>query len=165
MGFAGVLVVAGPGLIGSGSGPGLLAAALCALCFALTAVATKRLTRTEPVGAILFWLNLMQAAAAAAIAGGRGGVPWPDLQQAPWLLAIGASGTAAHWCLTSALRAVPASVAMPLDFLRLPVIAALGWLLYGEALGPSLVLGAGLILAGNLLTLRPQAGQERPAES
>lgn len=165
VGFAGVLVVAGPGLAGSGSGPGLLAAALCALCFALTAVATKRLTRTEPVGAILFWLNLMQAGAAAAIVAARGGAPWPDLQQASWLLAIGVSGTAAHWCLTSALRAVPASVAMPLDFLRLPVIAALGWLLYGEALGPSLLLGAGLILAGNLLTLRPQAGQERLAGS
>lgn len=165
VGFAGVLVVAGPGLAGSGNGSGLIAASLCALCFALTAVATKRLTLTEPVGAILFWLNLMQALAAAVIVGLRGGVPWPDAQQALWLVAIGVSGTAAHWCLTNALRVVPASVAMPLDFLRLPVIAALGWLLYGEDLGLSLVLGASLILAGNLLTLRPQAGQERLAGS
>ena len=119
-------------------------------------MATKRLTRTEPVAAILFWLNVIQLALAALIVGWRGGVPWPDEAEAPWLLAIGVAGSSAHWCLTSALRAAPASVVMPLDFLRLPVIAGLAWLLYGEAVGPSLAFGSALILCGNLLTLRPE---------
>lgn len=154
IGFAGVLVVAQPGR--SPVEPGLLAAAACALCFALTAVATKRLTRTEPVAAILFWLNVIQLGLAALVVGLRGGAPWPEGAEAPWLLAIGLAGSAAHWCLTSALRAAPASVVMPLDFLRLPVIAVLAWLLYDEAVGPSLALGSVLILGGNLLTLRPE---------
>ncbi len=154
VGFAGVLVVARPGA--APLDRGLLAAAACAVCFALTAVATKRLTRTEPVAAILFWLNVMQFALAAIIVAARGGVPWPGPGEAPWLLAIGLAGSAAHWCLTSALRAAPASVVMPLDFLRLPVIAALAWLLYEERVGAPLALGSALILWGNLLTLRAQ---------
>ncbi len=154
VGFAGVLVVAQPGA--APLDRGLLAAAACALCFALTAVATKRLTCTEPVAAILFWLNVIQLALAAALVAARGGAPWPDAGEAPWLLAIGVAGSAAHWCLTSALRAAPASVVMPLDFLRLPVIAGLAWLLYGEAVGVALALGSALILGGNLLTLRAQ---------
>ena len=44
LGFAGVLIVARPDA--AGLSPGILAAASCALCFALTAVATKRLTAT-----------------------------------------------------------------------------------------------------------------------
>jgi drug/metabolite transporter (DMT)-like permease len=149
-----VLVVARPGA--APLDRGLLAAAACAVCFALTAVATKRLTRTEPVAAILFWLNVMQFALAAVIVAARGGVPWPGPGEAPWLLAIGLAGSAAHWCLTSALRAAPASVVMPLDFLRLPVIAGLAWLLYEERVGAPLALGSALILWGNLLTLRAQ---------
>jgi drug/metabolite transporter (DMT)-like permease len=152
VGFAGVLVVAQPGV--APLDRGLLAAAACALCFALTALATKRLTRTEPVAAILFWLNVIQLGLAGAIVAARGGAPWPGPGEAPWLVAIGVAGSAAHWCLTSALRAAPASVVMPLDFLRLPVIAGLAWLLYGEAVGTSLALGSALILFGNLLTLR-----------
>ncbi len=61
---------------------------------------------------------------------------------------------AAHWCLTSALDAAPASVVMPLDFARLPVIAIVGWAAFGEPLDPLVFGGAALILAGNLLTLR-----------
>lgn len=152
LGFAGVLTVARPDA--AGLSPGLLAAASCAVCFALAAVATKRLTATEPVAAILFWLNAMQLVLAALAVVATGAQVRATGAEVPWLLAIGVAGTAAHWCLTSALRAAPASVVMPLDFLRLPVIAAAGWLLYGEPVGIGLVVGAILILAGNALSLR-----------
>ena len=52
----------------------------------------------------------------------------------------------------------PASTVMPVDFLRLPIIAAVGVALYGERLEWSLVIGAGLIVAGswaNLHLARP----------
>lgn len=152
IGFAGVLIVAQPDA--ARIAPGIGPAALCAVCFALTAIATKRLTRTEPVAAILFWLNAMQFVFAAVLTLRDGVVAVPDARTAPWLLAIGVAGSAAHWCLTSALSAAPASVVMPLDFLRLPVIAVAGWLLYGEAVGLPLLLGSALILGGNLLSLR-----------
>ncbi|MBP1804334.1 DMT family transporter [Rubellimicrobium aerolatum] len=155
VGFLGVLLVARPGVVAIS--PGLLAAALCAVCFALTSIVTKRLTRTEPVTAILFWLCLIQLGLSLLVTARDGVVPVPGPDLLPWFGVIGIAGLAAHWCLTSALSAAPASVVMPLDFLRLPVIAVVGWAAYGEALDPLLFLGAGLILAGNLLTLRPSS--------
>ena len=49
------------------------------------------------------------------------------------VLGIGISGLSAHFCLTNALAAGDASVVIPLDFMRLPLIAFVGWALYGGA--------------------------------
>lgn len=155
IGLAGVVAIARPDL--GRIHPGLAAAALCAVSFALTAIATKRLTRTETVGAIMFWLNLMQLVLALAAAGADGAVAAPAARDAGWILLIGVAGVAAHWCLTCALDLAPASVVMPLDFARLPVVAALGWAVYGEAPGPLLWLGAGLIIGASALSLRPES--------
>lgn len=159
IGFAGVLVVARPEF--GALHPGLVAAALCAVCFAVTSLVTKRLTRSQPVIAILFWLNAFQLLFSVVITGWDGAVPLPTAAQLPWLLLIGLVGLSAHWCLTSALDAAPASVVMPLDFARLPVIAVVGWAVYGERLDLPVFAGAALILAGNLLSLR-RASREEP---
>jgi drug/metabolite transporter (DMT)-like permease len=152
IGFTGVLIVARPDF--GALHPGLIAAALCAVCFAITSLVTKRLTRSQPVVAILFWLNAIQLFFSAVVVGWDGQAPVPTSDQLPWLALIGGTGLAAHWCLTSALDAAPASVVMPLDFARLPVIAIVGWAAFGEPLDPLVFGGAALILAGNLLTLR-----------
>ncbi len=152
IGFTGVLIVARPDF--GALHPGLIAAALCAVCFAITSLVTKRLTRSQPVVAILFWLNAFQLFFSAVVVGWDGQAPVPTSDQLPWLALIGGTGLAAHWCLTSALDAAPASVVMPLDFARLPVIAIVGWAAFGEPLDPLVFGGAALILAGNLLTLR-----------
>ena len=161
IGFAGVLVVARPEF--GNLHPGLIAAALSAVCFAGTSIVTKRLTRSQSVAAILFWLNAFQLLFSVVIVGWDGAVPVPTPGQIPWLLLIGTTGLAAHWCLTSALDAAPASVVMPLDFARLPVIAVVGWVVYGEALDPLVFAGGALILAGNLLSLRRSPREPSPA--
>ena len=45
---------------------------------------------------------------------------------------------------------------VPLDFLRIPLIAAIGWQLYGEALDPFVFLGSGIMIAGILYNLRAE---------
>jgi drug/metabolite transporter (DMT)-like permease len=62
----------------------------------------------------------------------------------------------AHFCLTNAFRAGDASVVVPLDFLRMPLIAVVGWLVYDEAFDPYVFLGAGLIVAGVLWNLQAE---------
>jgi len=47
-----------------------------------------------------------------------------------------------------------ATVVLPMDFLRVPLTAVAGWLIYSERLDIYTVLGATLILTGNLLNLR-----------
>ena len=51
---------------------------------------------------------------------------------------------------------------IPLDFLRIPLIAVVGWMLYGEALDPLVLVGSLCIIAGILWSLRAEA-RPRPA--
>lgn len=155
MGFLGILIVAKPDFTAINAG--VLAAFACAICFALTGIATKALTRAESIVSILFWLTLMQFFMGAILAGWDGQVSWPTAQTWPWLVLIGFCGLLAHLCLTSALRLAPASFVMPVDFLRLPLIAVIGAMFYSEPVELSIFLGAALIVAGNLINLRFEA--------
>jgi len=56
--------------------------------------------------------------------------------------------------MARAMLHADATVVIPMDFLRVPLTAAAGWLIYSERLDVFTVLGAGLILLGNLLNLR-----------
>jgi drug/metabolite transporter (DMT)-like permease len=62
-------------------------------------------------------------------------------------------------CLTRAFRAGDAGVVVPLDFMRIPLIAVIGWWFYGEPLDVFVFLGAGLIITGILWNLRSEAAR------
>lgn len=151
-GFTGTLIVAQPDF--ATLDLGIAAAALAALCFALTNITTKSLTRYETIVSIMFWLTGMQLIMGLVMAGYDGTITLPTAQTLPWLILIGLCGLTAHFCLTTALSLAPASVVVPVDFIRLPVAFALGWVLYDETLAPSLILGAALILTGIMINLR-----------
>lgn len=155
LGFVGILVVARPGL--SPLGPGHLAAALSAVCFAGSVLATKLLSRGERVLTILFWMTWMQVGFGLITAGWDGSIRVPDAASAPWVLIVGLGGLGAHLSLTSALSLAPASLVAPMDFLRLPLIAVVGALAYGEPLEVAVFAGALMILAANLMNLRAPA--------
>lgn len=152
LGFCGALIVAHPDF--GKVEPGVLAAAGAAVFFASSVLMTKVLTRGEAVISILFWLTLMQAGFGILAMLADGQVTLPGLTTLPWLCLIGVAGISAHLCLTKALSLAPASSVIPVDFARLPVIAALGAVLYGEAVEITLFAGAALIFAGIWLTLR-----------
>lgn len=155
MGFAGIIMVARPDF--GALDPGLVAAAAAAVGFALTAVFTKRLTRSASVLCILFYITTMQAAFGLICGFLDGEMAWPSSTIAPFVVFVGLSGLSAHFCLTKALSLAPASIVMPMDFLRLPLLATIGMVFYGEALDSFVIVGAALILAGNFLNLRASA--------
>lgn len=147
IGFIGILVVTRPS-------PetfefGLLTAALAAIGFAGSAVFTRKLTRTETITCILFYLTVMQAGLGLAFAGFDGDITLPSVRNLPWIVVIAIAGLVAHFCLTVALSLAPATIVMPIDFTRLPVIAVVGVLLYAEPLDPFVLLGAALIFGAN----------------
>ena len=146
-GFAGILIVARP--FGGGLDPGQAAAALAAIGFAATALCTKLLTRTESLASILFWLTAMQSVMGLGVALSDGAMAVPSAALVPWMIVVGLAGLAAHLCLTMALSLAPASVVVPIDFARLPVIAVVGTAVYGEPLDPWVGLGALLIVGAN----------------
>jgi drug/metabolite transporter (DMT)-like permease len=159
IGFLGVLIVTRPG--SAPVSPGLIAAALCAIGFAFSAIFTRRLTRTQSITCILFYLTVMQAIFGLICAGYDGDIALPNAATLPWLVLIGCAGLFAHFCLTTALSLAPASVVMPIDFARLPAIAIVGALVYAEPLDPFIFLGAALIFGGNYLNITK--GQTRRA--
>jgi drug/metabolite transporter (DMT)-like permease len=151
VGFAGILIVARPGF--TEVNIGVLAAAASAIGFAGNILFTKRLTRTATITCILFWLTVMQAAMGLATAGWDGDIAWPSSAAWPWIAVIGVAGLLAHLCLTNALSVAPATVVVPFDFIRLPVIAVVGMLLYNEAIDVFVFLGAAVIFAANYLNI------------
>jgi drug/metabolite transporter (DMT)-like permease len=153
LGFAGVLIVARPDF--TALDPGVLAAIGAAFFFAATTLMTKALTKGEPIVGILFWLTLMQAAFGFVAVAWDGTITLPTLATLPWLMLIGVAGVTAHLCLTTALSLAPASSVVPVDFARLPLVAAIGALFYDEPVEVTLFLGAVLIFIGIWINLRP----------
>ena len=151
LGFVGILIVARPDM--DGINTGIITAASCAIFFAITIMLTKRLTRNEQIVSILFWLTAMQLVMGLVTAGYDGDIALPDLQTGPWVFVIGCAGLLAHFCLTKALSIAPATVVVPIDFVRLPTIAVVGMLVYGEAIDVWVLVGALIIFGGNYLNL------------
>jgi drug/metabolite transporter (DMT)-like permease len=153
LGFLGVLVILRPGL--AAFQPAALLVLGAAFGFASSNIATKKLTLTEPTFAIIFWMNAMQLP--MTLLGSDPTFPARlVLAQLPAALAIGVSGLAAHYCLASAFRSGDASIVVTIDFLRIPLIAVVGWWLYGEALDVLVFAGAGLIVVGVIWNLRAE---------
>jgi drug/metabolite transporter (DMT)-like permease len=149
LGIVGVFVIVRPAA--SEINPGQLIA--LAVGFGVSVAMVKSLTRTEQTLSILFWMLVIQSAA--------GLLPalyvwtWPPAHLWGWVVVIAFCGTFSHYCMARAMLHADATVVIPMDFLRVPLSAAAGWLIYSERLDLLTVLGAALILTGNLLNLKP----------
>lgn len=155
LGFIGVLIVARPE-IGT-LNMGILAGAAAAIGFAAAAIMTRKLTHTDSLTKILFFLTGLQILFGLICAGYDGDIALPNSSSLPWIIVIGTAGLMAHLCLTKSLSMAPASVVMPIDFARLPLIAILAVIFYDEALDIFVILGASLILLSNYINLRHQS--------
>ena len=151
VGFAGILIVARPSP--ETLNIGTLSAASAAIGFAGTVIFTKRLTRTQSLVCILFWMTAIQSLLGLGFAGFDGDVALPSAPAVPWLAIIALCGLSAHFCITSALSIAPATLVSPVDFLRLPVIAFVGYVLYSEPVDIFVFIGAVLIFGANYLNL------------
>ncbi|PVE25815.1 EamA/RhaT family transporter [Microvirga sp. KLBC 81] len=154
LGFAGVLIILRPGV--ETLQPASLLMLGVAFSFALVAIMTKRLTRTESTFSILFFMNLLQLPMNLA---GVSRAFWLAIQPAHVLPLVGicAGGLLSHYCLTNAYRRGDATMVVPLDFMRIPLIAFVGWQLYGEPLDPYVFLGSASIVVGLLYSLNREA--------
>src|SRR5436190_12241805 len=150
LGVVGVVVIVRPAA--GEVNPGQLIALGAAVGFGISIAMVKSLTRTEHSVAIIFWMLAIQSVA--------GLFPalyvwtWPPAYAWGWVVVIAFCGTFSHYCMARAMLHADATVVVPMDFLRVPLTATAGWLLYAERLDAFTVLGAALILSGNLLNLR-----------
>jgi drug/metabolite transporter (DMT)-like permease len=166
LGFAGVLIILRPGV--EAVGPGALAALAAALGFSLSVTLVKKLTSSEGVLTILahmFWtqagLSLLLIVILSILPGDSFSWVWPSARLYPFIALLGVVGSAGHYCLTQATAAVDATVVGPMDFVRVPLTALMGYGLYGESLTVFLFIGAALIFAGNLLNSGQRSSEFR----
>jgi drug/metabolite transporter (DMT)-like permease len=150
LGLIGVIVIVRPGATGLSTGEFMVLAA--AVGFGISMVMVKSMTRTESVVRIIFWMLIIQSV--------LGLVPalyeWrnPPLALWPWIFVIAFTGMSSHFCLARALTYADATLISPMDFLRVPLSALLGWLVYSEQVDMLTAAGAMLILMGNLLNIQ-----------
>tara|TARA_B110000211_G_scaffold133015_1_gene152546 strand:- start:3995 stop:4849 length:855 start_codon:yes stop_codon:yes gene_type:complete len=147
LGLIGVVVIVKPGtdMLNFGG----MVMIIAALCFAVTFILNKSLLSTEHPLTVVFYMTLIQLPLGALMAGADWTMPEPWMW--PWVMAIALTGLFAHYCMSKSMQLADVSVIISLDFLRLPMIAALGMWLYGEPLEVSVIFGGGLMLLANLV--------------
>ena len=154
LGLIGVFVIVRPAT--GEINPGQLIALAAAVGFGTSVAMMKSLTRTEATVAIVFWMLAVQVVV--------GALPtlyvwvWPSPYVWACAIAVAVSGTFSHFCMARAMLYADATIVLPMDFLR-DATAAAGWLIYAERMDAFTVLGALLILTGNLLNLKPPAAR------
>jgi drug/metabolite transporter (DMT)-like permease len=149
LGLAGVLIILRPGL--GAFHPAALVMLLGSMFYAGNMSFTKSLSATDSALAVTFWMSAVQLPITfvAAVPG------WvmPVAVDLPWILAIGAGSFAAHYSMTRAMKLADATVVVPVDFIRLPLIAVVGAVLYAEPFDPMVIVGAAVIFAGTYYSL------------
>lgn len=144
VGFAGVLVIVGPGLNATGGWYTLLMLA-SAPVFAASFLVTKVLTRRDSAAVIVLWQTLLITLMSLPLA-----LPvwvWPTPGQWGLSLIGGIAGTAGHYCLTRSFASADISATQSVKFLDLLWATLIGWIAFGDALQPSTLLGGAVIVA------------------
>ena len=153
LGLVGVLVILRPGI--TDFNPAAILVLLAAFGYAITMITTKQLTATETTFGIVFWMAVIQFPLSLI---GSNPAVFMHLETRHILpaMGVGMAGLTSHYCLSNAFRSGDATLVVPLDFMRIPLIAVVGWALYGEQLDIFVLLGALIIVAGVLWNLRSE---------
>lgn len=146
-GFVGTMVILRPGI--EIVDEAALIVLLGAFFYGASNVMVKSLTRSDPAWVIVFWMQVIQLPFALVPALLIYDWVWPVWAEAPWIVAIGLTGMSAHYCMARAFQLADASVCIPIDFVRLPMAAFAGWLVYSEGVNVFVLIGAALIFGGN----------------
>ena len=145
-----------------------------ALFAAVAMIQTRRLTRSEPTGAIVFYFSSVTSTIAtlALVAGafwpdapviGAQRFVMPDLREALTLAVIGGLGGMGQILMTHSYRYAEASVIAAFDYVALIWASILGFAVFGETptlrviLGAAVVAGAGVYVVWRVRRVPPAA--------
>ena len=159
-GLVGMLIILRPGA--AAIHPAALAVMAGAAGYALSHVLTRLLALSDPPLTLVFYMTLVQLPV-AWLSALPGGLAWPALSDLPWLSVVAMTALSAHYCMARALALARATVVIPIDFLRLPLMGLVGFLFYAEPVSVAVMIGAAIMFAGNYINVRAeQGGHHRP---
>jgi len=157
VGLGGVLVVLRP----QGTGMltlGGLAILGSAVCYAISAIAARVQARTNSTRQMMFWLMLLMAIGATALAAPN----WVALDPAHvWLLVgLAISGFFGQLAITEAFSHGEASVVAPFEYSALAWGVAIDWLLWQTLPDRYTMLGAAIIIGSGIYLIRHERGHQ-----
>jgi len=152
LGVIGMLIILRPGV--EVVDPAALAVLAGAVCFAITNISTKKLAHMDHPVSILFYMSVVQLP--LALFPSISDWAMPSWGAWLWILVVGVTALSAHYCITRAMQLVDATVVAPMDFMRLPLITLVGFMLYGEPIEWAILLGACVMFTGNYINVRAE---------
>jgi drug/metabolite transporter (DMT)-like permease len=140
--LTGALIVLRPGLREVTSGH--VAQVFAAIFFAGSYLFAKKLSGLASAGQIVAMLSVIVTVALAPLAA----AVWVPitLVQVAWLAVVAACATGGHYCMSRAFAVAPIAVTQPVVFLQLVWATLLGFLVFGEAVDPFVILGGAVIV-------------------
>ncbi|MDC0033038.1 DMT family transporter [Alphaproteobacteria bacterium] len=157
IGFVGGLVVVRPGF--SEMNIGVLFALGAVTMTVCNTIFIKSLSFTDHPDTIAIYQGLSVAPIALVVALFFWSMP--TLEQFAWLLAMGALGAATQRTLARSYAAADATVVTVLDFLRLPIAALIGLLVFGEWPVVWVWVGGAIIVASSFLLTQREAKDDK----
>ncbi len=156
-GFLGALVILRPGFQEIGT-PATIAL-FAALSWALMNLIAKDLARTDPAPTIVI-LNLLLMTPASLL---PALFVWttPSVWALLMMAAHGVLGTVNQICVVRAFKLADTTFVMPFDFTRLPFVAVLAFLLFGEIPDIWTWIGAAMIFGANVYLTRRESAPTR----
>jgi drug/metabolite transporter (DMT)-like permease len=151
-GVLGVFLILRPGL--AVISPASLAVLGSAIGYALSHTLTRKLALVDTPLTILFYMTVIQLPLGFVTSV----FDWttPSLAMLPWIIVVGVAALSGHYCMARALAIADAIVVVPMDFLRLPLIAAVGFLFYSESLDWFVLAGGVVMFTGNFVNIQAE---------
>ncbi len=168
VGFLGTLLVVQPSF--AAVGWAALLPLGVALNFALFMLITRQIAKqTDPIGlqAVSGVMATLFLAPALVLGTLKGFPPLsymaPNRTEMMLLVGIGVIGTLAHLLMTWSLRYAPSATLAPMQYLEIPVAAALGWAIFGDWPNGLALWGIAItVAAGLFIVLTERASAARP---
>jgi len=146
LGVIGMLIIVQPGV--NSFSFGIVLAIIAALAHSLNALIVKKLTITETPQAIITWMViiLIPITFIPAITVWE----WPNFETWLYLWGIAIVGTLAHFSWTKSCSMAEITSLQPIEFIKLPIMAFFGWMIFSEIPGTWTWLGGFIIFMSTI---------------
>jgi drug/metabolite transporter (DMT)-like permease len=168
VGIIGMLIIVQPGFISFSFG--IMLAIISALALSVNALIVKKLTITDTPQTIIIWMVIMLIPITfiPAISVWQ----WPSFETWLYLWGIAILGTLAHFSFTKSYTMAEITSLEPIGFIKLPIIALLGWMIFEEIPGTWTWVGGLIIFISTIYisqreakasnSLKPNEGIQEP---
>ena len=161
IGFIGVIIMAQPS--GQMYTLGIIVAIVAALFHAVLQIILRYLGRFESPETISFYFFVIGIIITALP------LPFiavkPTMAEIPLLVGVGLSGAAAQWLLSTAYRNAQAAIVTVFNYSSIFWAMLFGWLIWNEFPLPTVMLGASVVIASNILMIWRESRLKRISDA